>query len=82
MTDSWDPKVPRHKEIAHGIEIGDGIAEMRTIAQARSAMKTVGFEILYEEDLADRPDPIVSQMTFCCQKQSLIGKSPALVLPS
>jgi hypothetical protein len=58
MTDTWDPSIPRHKEIAHGIEVGDGIPEMRTIAQARKALKAVGFEVEYEEDLADRPDPV------------------------
>jgi sterol 24-C-methyltransferase len=59
MTDAWDPSIPAHKKIAHGIEIGDGIAEMRNIAAARNALKNVGFEILHEEDLADRPDEIV-----------------------
>lgn len=58
MTDSWDPTNLTHKEIAHGIEVGDGIPEMRTIKQAREALTTVGFEILHEEDLADRPDEI------------------------
>ncbi|CAE6388803.1 unnamed protein product [Rhizoctonia solani] len=58
MTDAWDPSNPEHKDIAHGIEVGDGIPEMRTIKQARQALKNVGFEILHEEDLADRPDPI------------------------
>jgi sterol 24-C-methyltransferase len=54
MTDAWDPSIPEHKEIAHGIELGDGIAEMRTIADARKAIKSVGFNIIHEEDLADR----------------------------
>ncbi|KAG8760840.1 Delta(24)-sterol C-methyltransferase [Ceratobasidium sp. 428] len=58
MTDDWDPSIPEHKDIAHGIEVGDGIPEMRTIKQARQALKNVGFEILHEEDLADRPDPV------------------------
>ncbi|KAG8750920.1 Delta(24)-sterol C-methyltransferase, partial [Ceratobasidium sp. 423] len=58
MTDAWDPSDPAHKEIAHGIEVGDGIPEMRTIQQARQALKNVGFEILHEEDLAARPDEI------------------------
>ncbi|POV95055.1 hypothetical protein PSHT_15872 [Puccinia striiformis] len=49
---------PEHRKISHGIEIGDGIAEMRTIAQARTALKTVGFEILREEDLAARDDQV------------------------
>jgi len=58
MTDAWDPSNPRHKEIAHGIEIGDGIAEMRTLHDARKALKAVGFEIVHEEDLADRGDEV------------------------
>ncbi|KAI9638302.1 sterol 24-C-methyltransferase, partial [Dioszegia hungarica] len=58
MTDAWDPSIPEHKKIAHGIEVGDGIAEMRNIHAARKALKSVGFEILHEEDLADRPDPV------------------------
>jgi len=58
MTDSYDKSIPAHKEVAHGIELGDGIAEMRTIKQARQALKTVGMEILVDEDLAERPDEI------------------------
>lgn len=64
MTDAWDPSIPSHKEISHGIEIGDGIAEMRTIKQARQALNTVGFEMLHEEDLADRPDAIVRKSSI------------------
>lgn len=56
MTDAWDPSNPEHKAIAHGIEVGDGIAEMRTIHAARKALKAVGFEIEFEEDLAARDD--------------------------
>jgi len=58
MTDTWDPSIPEHKAIAHGIEVGDGIPEMRTTVDARNALKTVGFDVLHEEDLAARPDPI------------------------
>ncbi|TCD71961.1 Delta(24)-sterol C-methyltransferase [Steccherinum ochraceum] len=58
MTDRWDPAIPSHKELAHKIEIGNGIPEMRHIAKARAALKNVGFEILHEEDLAERPDAI------------------------
>ncbi|KAH9462497.1 hypothetical protein MJO28_002735 [Puccinia striiformis f. sp. tritici] len=58
MTDKYDKNNPEHRKISHGIEIGDGIAEMRTIAQARTALKTVGFEILREEDLAARDDQV------------------------
>ena len=68
MTDAWDPSVASHKKISHGIEVGDGIAEMRTIKQARKALKTVGLELLHEEDSADRPDKIVRTISlhWCC----------------
>ena len=58
MTDKWDASNATHQELAHKIEIGNGIPEMRSIARAREALKSVGFEILHEEDLADRPDDV------------------------
>ncbi|GAA5835528.1 hypothetical protein JCM11251_002956 [Rhodosporidiobolus azoricus] len=58
MTDSFDQSNPRHKEVQHGIELGNGIPEMRPIAVARDALKNVGFEIKHEEDLADRGDDV------------------------
>ena len=58
MTDKWDPSIPLHKEIAHGIEVGDGIPEMRKIDSARRALIDVGFEIEHEEDLAERDDEV------------------------
>ncbi|KAF9530229.1 delta-sterol C-methyltransferase [Crepidotus variabilis] len=58
MTDDWDPSIPEHKAVAHQIEIGNGIPEMRSISKAREALKTVGFQIEHEEDLAARPDPV------------------------
>jgi len=58
MTDKYDATNPAHRKIAHGIEVGDGIPEMRNIENARSALNTVGFEVLYDEDLAERPDEI------------------------
>jgi sterol 24-C-methyltransferase len=58
MTDDWDPSIPEHKALAHQIEFGNGIPEMRPLRLARQALKTVGFEIECEEDLAERPDPI------------------------
>jgi len=58
MTDAWDPSIPEHKEIAHNIEIGDGIAEMRTYADAKKAIRSVGYNVLFEEDLAERPDEV------------------------
>jgi sterol 24-C-methyltransferase len=44
MTDAWDPKNPEHKRIAHAIEIGDGIAEMRNAKNAYDALVATGFE--------------------------------------
>lgn len=58
MTDKWDASIPWHKEVAHGVEIGCGIASLRPIAEARQALKNVGFEILVDDDLADRDDPV------------------------
>ncbi|KAF8814976.1 delta-sterol C-methyltransferase [Phlegmacium glaucopus] len=58
MTDAWDPSIPEHKVVAHQIELGNGIPEMRSIKLSREALKTVGFQIEHEEDLADRPDPV------------------------
>ncbi|KAI6100430.1 S-adenosyl-L-methionine-dependent methyltransferase [Pisolithus croceorrhizus] len=58
MTDAWDPSIPSHRELAHQIEIGSGIPELRPMKFARQAMKNVGFQIDHEEDLADRPDEI------------------------
>ncbi|KAI5996243.1 S-adenosyl-L-methionine-dependent methyltransferase [Pisolithus albus] len=58
MTDAWDPSIPSHKELAHQIEFGNGIPEMRPLKLARQAMKNVGFQLEHEEDLADRPDEV------------------------
>ncbi|KAG6861384.1 hypothetical protein C0995_000790 [Termitomyces sp. Mi166 len=58
MTDEWDPSNPEHKRLAHELELGNGIPEMRPLRLARQALKTVGFTVEHEEDLATRPDPI------------------------
>ncbi|KAJ7578346.1 delta-sterol C-methyltransferase [Mycena floridula] len=58
MTDAWDPSIPDHKEIAHGIEFGCGIPQLRPIRQARDALTSVGFIIEHEDDLAEYNDPI------------------------
>ncbi|KAF9519344.1 hypothetical protein BS47DRAFT_1337105 [Hydnum rufescens UP504] len=50
MTDAWDPSIPEHKEIAHKIEVGNGIAQMRTWANAKKPLK--------QSDLAERPDEV------------------------
>ncbi|TFK32019.1 delta-sterol C-methyltransferase [Crucibulum laeve] len=58
MTDDWDASNPEHKALAHQIELGNGIPEMRPLRLAREALKTVGFQIEHEEDLADRQDAV------------------------
>jgi sterol 24-C-methyltransferase len=58
MTEDWDPSIPFHKELAHEIEFGNGIPEMRPLRKAREALLSVGFEIEHEEDLAERPDEV------------------------
>ncbi|KZS92828.1 hypothetical protein SISNIDRAFT_412328 [Sistotremastrum niveocremeum HHB9708] len=58
MTPQWNPSIPYHKEIAHGIEIGDGIPEMRSATACLEALKAVGFDIKHHEDLAERPDEV------------------------
>ncbi|KAL5480775.1 ERG6 [Sanghuangporus weigelae] len=58
MTDRWDASNPEHRQLAHELEIGNGIPEMRPLAKAREALVNVGFQIEHEEDLAERPDPI------------------------
>ncbi|KAI6019908.1 S-adenosyl-L-methionine-dependent methyltransferase [Pisolithus orientalis] len=58
MTETWDPSIPSHKELAHQIEFGNGIPEMRPLRLARQALKNVGFEVKHEEDLAERPDEV------------------------
>ncbi|KAF9788304.1 delta-sterol C-methyltransferase [Thelephora terrestris] len=58
MTDEWNPSNPEHKALAHEIELGNGIPEMRPLSKARAALTTVGFDVEYEEDLAERPDVV------------------------
>lgn len=58
MTDAYDETNPEHRQIAYGIELGDGIPKMRKREVAEQALKSVGFDILYEKDLARTDDPI------------------------
>ncbi|KAF8473141.1 S-adenosyl-L-methionine-dependent methyltransferase [Kalaharituber pfeilii] len=58
MTENYDPTNPTHKQICHGIEVGNGISNMVKISEALRAMKAVGFELEFAEDLATRPDTV------------------------
>jgi sterol 24-C-methyltransferase len=57
MTDNYDNNNEHHREIRLGIEQGDGISNMVTIADGIRAIKAAGFELVLHEDLAKRPDP-------------------------
>lgn len=52
MTDAYDDSNREHREIRHGIELGDGIPQMVKIDVCLQALKNVGFEIEYNSDLA------------------------------
>ena len=56
MTPKYDPENHIHQQIRKGIELGDGIPELRTQAEALKAMKNAGFELVYSQDLADNKD--------------------------
>ncbi|KAG8216724.1 delta-sterol C-methyltransferase [Butyriboletus roseoflavus] len=58
MTDDWDPSIPSHKNLAHRLEIGNGIPQMRPLRDARKALCDVGLKIEHEEDLAQRSDQV------------------------
>jgi len=71
MTDDYDENNPRHREICHGIEVGDGISQMVRISEGLRAIKAAGFELEFHEDLAQRPDeipwwyPLAGDMKYC-----------------
>ncbi|ODV61991.1 sterol 24-C-methyltransferase [Ascoidea rubescens DSM 1968] len=56
MTDKYDSENEHHRQIAYGIEIGDGIPKMYKREVAEKALIDVGFNILYQKDLADNDD--------------------------
>ncbi|RAL11818.1 sterol 24-C-methyltransferase [Aspergillus homomorphus CBS 101889] len=58
MTDAYDNNDPEHRKIRLGIEQGDGISNMVKVSEGLQAIKDAGFELLHNEDLADRPDSI------------------------
>lgn len=56
MSDGYDVNNVRHREIRVGIEQGNGISNMVTIAEGVRAIQAAGFELVHHEDLAKRPD--------------------------
>ena len=57
MTDRYDPSNQHHREIRLGIEQGDGISNMVKVEEGLRAIEAAGFELEFNEDLADRKDP-------------------------
>jgi sterol 24-C-methyltransferase len=58
MTDQYDNDNLHHREIRLGIEQGDGISNMCKVEEALDAMKAAGFELIMNDDLAERPDAL------------------------
>ena len=58
MTDDYDENNPEHREIAHRIEIGNGIPKMRRTDVCLQALKNVGFDVIMNQDLANMGDAI------------------------
>lgn len=56
MTEEYNNDNPHHREVRLGIEQGDGISNMVKISEALQAIKAAGFDLEFQEDLANRPD--------------------------
>lgn len=56
MTDRYDNDNQEHREIRLGIEQGDGISNMVKVSDGLDAIKAAGFDLLHNEDLAERED--------------------------
>jgi len=56
MTDAFDKNNPEHLRIKRGIEIGDGIADMRTVAEVNRCLHEAGFVIEDTRDMANEGD--------------------------
>jgi sterol 24-C-methyltransferase len=52
LTSRFDASDPEHQRIRHGIEEGNGIAPMITVAAFEQAVASAGLELLEAEDLA------------------------------
>ena len=58
LDNSYDASNPEHRQISYDIEIGDGIPAMVKKSVAVDAFKEVGFEVIHDEDLADKGDEV------------------------
>ncbi|KAH0424673.1 sterol 24-c-methyltransferase [Colletotrichum camelliae] len=57
MTEAYDNDDLSHRKTRIEIEQGNGIANMVKASEALRAFEAAGFEILENEDMAERPDP-------------------------
>ncbi|XP_072957151.1 cycloartenol-C-24-methyltransferase 1-like [Typha angustifolia] len=58
ITDRFDPNNKSHKKTKAEIELGNGLPDIRSTRQCLEALKTAGFEVIWEKDLAqDSPEP-------------------------
>ncbi|KAF2012752.1 S-adenosyl-L-methionine-dependent methyltransferase [Aaosphaeria arxii CBS 175.79] len=58
MADKFDPGNPQHVYLRAGMERGNGIACIRTSAEASDAIKVAGFTLEVAENLAEHEDPL------------------------
>ena len=58
LDDRYDAQNPHHRQISYDIEVGDGIPLLVKKSVAIKAFKDVGFELIHDEDLADKDDDI------------------------
>ncbi|XP_031092393.1 cycloartenol-C-24-methyltransferase 1-like [Ipomoea triloba] len=63
ITDSYNPHSSEHQKIKIELELGNSLPEIRLTSQCLEAAKKVGFEVVWEKDLAeDSPIPWYSSM--------------------
>lgn len=59
LTDRFDASNPDHLRIKYDIELGGGLLDIDFIATVDDALRTVGFEILENRDLAEQDGPSI-----------------------
>lgn len=58
LANNFDANNPRHIYLRHGLKRGNGIACVRTSAEAKHALHSAGFVLERSEELGDNNDPI------------------------
>ncbi|KAK9291293.1 hypothetical protein L1049_009483 [Liquidambar formosana] len=58
ITDSFDPSNQEHQRIKGEVELGNGLPDIRSVAQCLEALKLAGFQVIWDKDVAvDSPLP-------------------------